>query len=223
MDIVKETVIYSNTPFKKFRWVSYYSMVYVSLIAINFVFLPLPHILKEHVESMTDRYKKRKSDEEEPVERFDLEHMYQPNPQSDNRTLTQRIKDLNFTEVWTGKYLVMNLKEKPLLVAFALSAGILVPSLFSLYLRRVVHMITLLPNNKVRFEFFSPMAFAKPPKLEVPLNMVSCQSSRNTDKRYSILKIKGYRGFHLVSKTEGKFHHPDLYDHYLGYARSWAN
>lgn len=218
MDNMKEKVIYINQPFKKYRWISYYSLIYVSLVALNMVILPFPQILKEHLDSSKSKFRK-KNDENGT---FDIESSYELNPDYKEVSLTERIAKFDYKDVLTGKYLAMNFKQNPALVIFALGGGVLIPSLFSLYLRRIVHKITLTSNNRVKFEFFSPIAFGKPPRLEVPIQSVSCRIGRTTTQRNSILKLRGYWGYHLVNLQDGVFNYPELYDSHLGYERSWA-
>lgn len=83
-------------------------------------------------------------------------------------------------------------------------------------------MITLLPHGRVKFDFFSPLGVGRPPSIELPLKDVSCVQTRESSGNFSILKLRGIIGYHLVSKKEGEFLEPRLYDEHLGYSRSWA-
>lgn len=219
MDAAKGIVVYSNLPFKRFRWITYYSAAYVSLVGLNLLVLPFPKLVEERLDTLKNKYRKREKNESGL---FDFDHVYEPNPDYVEQPRNQRLANYDLKDALAGKYFIMNLKDKPALVIASTAAGFLVPILFQFYLRRLVHKITIVPNDRVKFEFFSAFAIGRPPCLEVPLNSVSCEISRSTAKRFSILKLKNHLGYHLVSVKEGTFHDPKLYDSLLGYQRSWA-
>lgn len=117
---------------------------------------------------------------------------------------------------------VTSLLNRPLYCISVFTGCGLITSAFMIYSRRMVHKITLLPNDRVRFAFFNPNPFAGPITMEIPIRNVSCTQGRDSKHNYTILRLKGYWGYHLVHKVEGKFLEPELFDKNLNYMRAWA-
>lgn len=196
------------------------TLAQIGFLAVNIFVMPTSRLLKERQEALSNRVikRERKKEEEDPNE-FPIE--YELNPDYDSATFFQRLRRLKYSEIFSFKNVKENMQEQPILTLGLFSAATLVSSAFFMYARRTVHMITILPGERVRFAFFSP-TFSKPPTIELPLREVSCVSGRKSKYQYSILKLRNYRGYHLVHKTEGQFIDPKMYDKYLGYKRSWA-
>lgn len=219
MTIEKETLVYVSLPYKKYRWISYLSVVQVGFIAINFFVLPTSRLIRERSEALQNRVRRKEKKEVSTdgyVEKFEI------NPDYDGATVLQRLKGLDYREVFTIHNVVQNIGERPLLSAGIFVSMGLVTTAFCIYARRILHMITLLPNDRVRLAFHSAFAIGKPKSVELPLHHVSCVAPRQSKHNYAILKIKNNYGFHLIHKAEGKFLEPKLYDKYLGFERSWA-
>lgn len=213
----QEIVLYVNQPFKKFRWLGFLSVVQVGFVMLNFILMPTPKLIEERAEALRNRVRKKKVEGSEQV----IDE-YEPNPDYDPATVSQRLKRLSYGELFSPKNIVDNLVSRPVLSSVAFGSAFLISSASYLYCRRMAHIITLLPNERIRFTSFSPHAFGKPPSIEVPLENISCVTGRKSATNYSILKFKGYYGYHLVQKRDGQFVEPKLYDQHLGYSRSWA-
>lgn len=216
-----ETVLYISEPFKKYRWVSYYSLFMALAFSMTTVFLPTPSLIEERQQSLLNkvrRKERKENDREEPTEQIEE---FEPNPDYDPATIGERLKRLNYRDLLSFSSIYQNVSERPYTTLALFGACSLVSGAFSFYARRTVYKLALLPNERVRFSFFSPLAFGKPPSLEVPLRHVSCVASRQSPHNYSILKIKGYKFYFLVHKAEGIFLEPKLYDQNLGFARNW--
>lgn len=219
MVIEKETLIYVSLPYKKYRWLSYLSLIQVGFIGINFFVLPTPKLIEERREALRNKVR-RKEKIEKPLDEYEDE--FEVNPDYDGATVFQRLRRLDYREVFTLKNVVQNISERPFLSAGVLVSMGLVTTAFCLYAQRIVHMVTLLPNDRVRLAFHSAFAIGKPKSLELPLQHLSCVAPRQSKHNYAILKIKNKYGYHLVHKAEGHFLEPKLFDKYLGFERSWA-
>lgn len=196
------------------------SAAQLGFIVLNIFVMPTTRLIRERQEALANRViKKERKKEEDDLNEFPID--YELNPDYDPATFFQRLRRLKFSEIFSLRNVKENFQERPFLSLGLLSAGVLVSSAFFVFARRTVHMITLIPGERVRFAFFSP-TFSQPPTIELPLREVSCVSGRKSKFVYSILKLKNYRGYHLVHKTEGEFLEPKMYDKYLGYKRSWA-
>lgn len=217
MTIEKEVLVYCSLPFKKYRWISYMSVIQIGFLALNTVILPTPRLLKERQEAVKNRLKKKEKSDDSVV--WDE---YEPNPDYDPSTVWEKIKRLNHKDLFAPSNILKNIVERPYLTLGLLGVSALMTSAFVMYAHRMAHLITLLPNERVRFSSFSAFAIGKPPTIELPVRDVSCVQGRKSKHNYSILKLRGYWGYHLVHKSEGQFLEPKLYDKYLGYERSWA-
>lgn len=215
MAIERELLIYASLPYKKFRWVSYLSLMQVGFVGINLMVLPNTSLIQ----------KQNKPIEEQKQVDQDVERNINGNQkqQQQNRGIINRLTDPNsYKGLVSLETTIDNIKENPLLTTTMITCSTLIVSAVFFYAKRSIHTITLLPNEKVKFQFFSPFAMREPSTLVLPLRNVSCKSARKSKQNYSILKLKGYRGYHLVHKAEGYFLEPKLYDKYLGYERSWS-
>jgi hypothetical protein len=217
MSLSKEIVIYINQPYSKFRWLGVISTVQIGFVMLNFILMPTNKLIEQRAEALKNRVIKKKVEETEGI----LDE-YEPNPDYDPATVFQRLKRLDYGELFSPKNAIDNMVSRPILSTVAVGASLLISFALHIYCRRMAHIITLLPNERVRFTSFSPFALSKPPSIEVPLTNISCVQGRKAPTNYSILKIKGYYGYHLVQKQDGKFLEPKLYDQNLGYSRSWA-
>lgn len=224
INIKKPVVVYASLPFKKYRWISYVSFIQVGFLVVNLWFLPTSRLVAERNEALANRViKKKKSDDltnNQNSSSDEWEDELVINPDYDPATVFERFKRLDYKELFTIRNVINNITERPLISLGLVASSVLISSSFWIYARRTLHMITLLPNERVRLSFFSPMG--KPPSIELPLRDISCVQSRQSKHNYSILKLRGRLGFHLVHKAEGQFLEPKLYDKYLGYERSWA-
>lgn len=213
MTIEREILIYNSLPFKKYRWLSYMSAFQVGFLLLNLVVQPTPALVEDHRRASNEGKSEKKPKESGPKSKSSI-----------NKTaLWQQLQDFNYDEVFSVKNLVTNIRERPYFSVCTLAASVLMTSAATLYAHRMAHAITLLPKDRVRFSYFSILGVGKPPYVEMPLRDVSCVLGRQTDKNYSILKFKGYIGYHLVHKSEGLFLNPKLYDKHLGYERAWAS
>lgn len=216
--IDKEIIVYASQPFKKYRWISYLSVIQVGFLTLNLFVLPTNKLIEQRVNAIKNKVRKKQSTEKSDTSLDE----YEPNPDYDSSTLVERLKKLNYRELFTVRSIYNNVTERPLLSASAVTASILITTALFTYARRIVHMIVLLPNERVRIFCFSAFAFGKPKAIELPASHISCVSPRKSPHNYSIIKLKNHYGFHLVNKTEGHFLEPKLYDKYLGFQRSWA-
>lgn len=219
MVINKEILVYANLPYKKYRWISYISVIQVGFIALNLFVLPTRRLVQERQEALKNRVRRKEIKEKSQdgyVDEFEI------NPDYDDATVFQRLKRLNYRDLFTLKNVSQNISDRPLFSAGVVLSMGMVSAAFFTYARRIIHKVTLLPNERVRLAFFSAFALGKPKTLELPLHNISCVSSRHSKHNYAILKIKNYLGYHLIQKTEGQFLQPKLYDKYLGFERSWA-
>lgn len=221
MSIHKEIRIYHNIPHKKYRWISYVSFFNISFISVNLFFIATPKLLRERTSAIKDMYLKKEvidpdNPDGEPIIEYELD------PNYDDTGIFKKIFQSFRRDIFTLENFTNNFKERPYYCSGLLTSSILVGVAFTMYARRMVHTITLLPANRVRLQFFNPLPIGKPITRVVHLRDISCQQDRNSKHNYSILRLKGSWGYHLVHKTEGEFLHPKLYDKYLGYQRSWA-
>lgn len=198
------------------------SFMQIGFLTLNLLFLPTSRLLRERQEALENRLRRKQRDENETKSPYSIEDEFELNPDYDPATVWQRIKRLDYKQVFSIGNVVDNIKERPFLTLGILGSSALITSALVIYAHRMAHMITLLPNDRVRFSSFSVLAIGEPPTIEIPLRNVSCIQGRKSKNNYSILKFKGYKGYHLVHKSEGQFIEPKLYDKYLGYQRSWA-
>lgn len=218
MSFDKEIVIYVNQPYKKFRWLGYMSAVQIGFVVANFVLMPTPKLIEERMNALKNRVRKK-----EPVDGVEqIFEEYEPNPDYDPATVFERMKRLSYRELFSPKNILDNVTERPVLSAAAIGSVLLITSGIFIYCRRMAHIITLLPNDKIRFTSFSPIALGKPRSIELSVQNVSCVTSRKANMNYAVLKFKGYYGYHLVQKRDGQFLEPKLFDQHLGYSRAWA-
>lgn len=219
MVIDKEILVYVSLPYKKYRWISYISVVQVGFIALNLFVLPTRRLIQERQEALKNRVRRKEIKEQSQdgyVDEFEI------NPDYDNATFFQRLKRLNYRDLFTIQNLSQNMSDRPLFSAGAILSMGLVSTAFCIYASRIIHKVTLLPNDRVKLAFFSAFAVGKPRTLELPLHYISCVSPRKSKHNYAILKIKNHLGYHVIQKSEGQFLEPKLYDKYLGFERSWA-
>lgn len=221
MTINKEILIYHNLPYKKYRWISYISIIQVGFIGFNLIVLPTPKLMQERQDASKSKIKKKPIESLDQTKPEEIFEQYESNSDYDSSTLFQKFKDLSWKELLSFRNISDNVTQRPLLSSALLAASILVSSGFCLYARRNIHKVYLLPGDRVRFHLFSAFAIGKPPRLEVPLQNVSCVHDRKSANNYSILKIKGYQGYHLIHKSEGQFLEPKLYDKYVAFSRPW--
>lgn len=220
MSIDKETVVYANLPATKFRWISYVTLAQVGFIALNLFLMPTKRLIRERQEALANKTKEEgqdslSSDDSKPKNEPKLD------TDTDSTTLLQKLKNMNYAELFSISNVKENFQDRPLVCLGIIGAASLISTGYFFYAIRTVHMVTLLPGERVRFAFFSPV-FSRPSTLELPLRDVSCVQGRKSNSNYSILKLRNFRGYHLVHKTEGQFVDPKAYDKYLGYQRAWA-
>lgn len=216
----KEIVLYANLPYNKYRWYGYISAAQVGFVLFSLIVMPTPRIIEER-KIASDRRDKRR--DVNPGEQS-LERTNEPvaaKARHETATLWQRLRRFDYSELLSPGNFKENIVDRPYLSVGMLGATSLISFAFYIYTHRIAHVITLLPNQRVRFESFSAFAFGRPRSVELSVRDVSCVVGRKSPNNYSILKFKGYRGYHLVHKTEGIFLEPKLYDEYLGYERSW--
>lgn len=200
MPIHKDVIIYKLEPLKKFRWISYLTLGQALIVGVNIIFLP-----KERDKQTLKAPAKQQSE-------FVADDTVLAVKNSTGDCMNDLLSWNNIKD---------NFKTRPVICWSMITTSILISLGLTIYARRTAHMITLLPGNRVRFSSFSPLGSGSPPVVELPLTDVSCVSGRMS-QNYSILKFRGYFGYHLVN-TEGKFVHPKLYDENLGYKRSWLD
>lgn len=218
MTITKEVLIYANLPPTKFRWIGYVAFAQIGFIGLNFLVLPTQRIVREREEAIKNKVIKKQitTSEGETIERWE------PNPDYDSATILQRLWRLDYYEIFNFRNFKDNIAGRPYMTAGMTAAAILVAGSLSLLVKRNIHKITLLPNERVRITVFPTLVFKSDRSMEMSLRDISCVQPRNSEHRYSILKLRGYRMFHLVEKQEENFIEPQLYDQYLSYERSWA-
>lgn len=223
MEINKEILIYRSIPYTKYRWIGYMSAVQFGFLSMNLFFLPTSRLIRERREALENRIiRRQKEDDERNHDPNVIEDEFIPNPDYDPSSLLERFKKLNIQDLFTLENLKNNISENPYLSIGLLSASIAITTAFTTFARRTIHTITLLPYERVRLTFFTPFCHGQPPALESSLRNISCVAPRTSPHNYAILKLKGYRGYHLISKKEGEFLQPKLFDNHLGYSRSWA-
>lgn len=219
MGITREIVVFSCLPFKKYRWVTYVTMGQVGFITVNLFVLPTPALMAER-ESM----KMLDGGVRVRTGNLDLEFSGPVSKQGDSSTsLIRRLTNLDFRDIFSTNNVVANLIGRPYFSGALLASMCLITAGLVYRSKRSIHMITLLPQDKVRIATFSPTAFGKPPTIEIPHSHVSCVQPREGTNTYAMLRIKNYRGIFLIDRAEGTFHEPKLFDEYLSYARSWAD
>lgn len=216
MGINKEILIYQNLPFKKYRWISYLSAIQLGFLLTNILLIPPEKLKKERREAQAKH--KEKMSNKGPSDEFQSESVSDP----ENFAIIEKIKKLTTGDLFSLQNFFDNVRDNPYLSIGLMSASAVMFGALNVYARRTIHTITLLPSERVRLTFFTPTCVGKAPSLDIPITKISCVSPRTTPNNYSILKLQGYIGYHLVSKKEGEFVEPVLYDQYLGYSRSWA-
>jgi len=216
MTVDKEVLIYRSTPYKKYRWISYITVLQVGLIITNTLFMPTKKYRTERKEAEARKVGRKKRDPSETDAQDQL--MEETKPKSG--TLLEQVQKVE-TNLVSLQNLIDNAKERPKTLAVLLGGSILMATALIFFARRSIHMITLLPKDRVKFSVFSPLAFSEPPTMTMALRDVSCRSPRDLSKNYSILKLRGYKGFHLVSTKDGEFLEPELYDEHVGVSRGW--
>lgn len=207
MGIAREIVVYSCQPHNKYRWISYVTIGQLSFIVVNLFVLPTPELVAKR-----------------QAKKISVSNDGGLNQSQNSLGLRQKLAELNYGEIFSTSNIVSNLTGRPYFSFGLIFASGLITMGLIMRARRSIHMMTLLPEDKVRISTFSPIAMGKPPTIEIPLSHLSCLQPRESgNKNYSMLKIKGRVGVHLLDKAEGVFHEPKLFDQYLGYARSWAS
>lgn len=207
---MKDTLIYINNPFKKFRWFSYVALGQIGFVTLNLALWPNEKLVYERDKVLQDREKRK------------LTGKALEGDQVESRSIFEGLKSFEYSTLFTLRSIYENVKERPKSAFAMLSVTAFMTTASWFMTKRSIHMIKLLPNDRVEFSLFSMLALGKPPTLVVPLREVSCRTGRKGKTNYSILKIKGYSGYHLVHKPDGIFLEPKLYDKHLGYSRNWA-
>lgn len=210
MIINKEVLVYSSQPFTKYRWIGFMSTIQIGFVLLSVSLMPTQKLIDE----------RRLASERNKKEEVECSLSNRSSSQ-DYVSLWEKLKRAQYNEIITYNNVRDNMVDRPYIFFGLIGASIAISSAFFIYARRIAHKITLLPKDRIRFESFTPFAIGAPPKTELPLRNVSCVSGRRSQTNYSILKFKGYRGYHLVHKTDGRFLEPKLYDEYLGFKRSW--
>lgn len=208
-------------PPSKYRWISYFSIFQMSVLSFNLFFLATPKLIEERDEAIKNKYRKRQIKQEEIGTETEIQQ-WELNPDYNPDTLWQRMKKSFSKDIFTWKNIKNNAMERPLTCAGLLGSSGLVFAAFGFYAHRMVHRIILLPNERVRFQFFNALPLGKPNTLELNLSDISCNAGRKSNFNYSTLRLRDRWGYFLVHKSEGEFLEPKLYDKYLGYERSWA-
>lgn len=219
LPINKETLLYYNSPYKKYRWMGIINVVQIAFAVANVAFMPSNKLIQEHREAMERRVRKvtKPSDQNpsEMVEEFEL------NPEVEPLSLFQRMLRMDFSELLSPNNIYETAKDRPAFFFPVVGFSIIYTALTFLYTRRMAHKVSLLPTGHVKFSSFSPFAVKPPPTIVVPVRDVSCVTPRQSETNYIVIKIKGYRAGHLIHKTEGHLLEPRLFDEYLGQRRSW--
>lgn len=210
MFISREIVLYASLPAKKYRWITYLTIPITGLAGLNLFLIPTKELMEKHDEIIAKRALEAKKNKEEGSSNLD----------TSRGTLPQRLQRVDFRKMFSLKTIWNNIQDKPRDCAIMILTGIVFPSMGFLYTRRILHIITLLPGERVRFTFF-PLAHRPPSTLELSIRDVSCRQSRQSKHNYSILKLKNRWGYYLVHKNDGQFLEPKLYDNHLGYKRAW--
>lgn len=209
--IQKETLLYCNVPYKKYRLLGFSAVLQVGFVTINLLMMPSKKLMEQHEEAKKNRALREPTNEE----LFNAEVVK-------SLTFMQRIARLDYREILDPMNVYENLTGRPWISIPLIGFSLAYTSLCISYTRRVAHMISLLPNGYVRFSSFTPFGFKKSPSILVAVRDVSCVTPRQAATNYAVIKIRGYRGTHLIHKTHGQFLEPKLFDEYLGQTRSWA-
>lgn len=216
--VAKPTVIYQNIPYKKFRWIVWFSLAQSCIIGTSLC-IKL---------SGVDAEKKKRVERSQQFSKisYNEQESDKKSENSEPSLLSQIINEKkSLIDLGKAKISFTNAKDnfiyKPFSSMAILCAGIscIVPFLY--YARRSIHRITLLPNDRVLLEYFSPLALSKPKSLELPLKYVSCKVTRKSSGNYVILKLKDHVGYHLVHKSLGSFSEPKLFDMFMSHERVW--
>lgn len=227
--ITSDVLIYINQPYRQFRVFGLLAVTYTAFMGVNFIVSPTKEMLALRERSIREQKEKLKKVREEELnsetefqtEFVDMRPRSIPTPEEK----LPFHKRLDWKGTFDKKNMIQNFKDRPYLNGGLLLASVAIVVGFLVYPRRQIHSITLLAGgDKVRFTLFSPWALKKPSELVLPLKDVSCVSGRDSKRTFSILKLRGYKMYHLVSLGgKAEFLQPQLYDKYLGYSRSWAN
>lgn len=210
LPINKETLLYCSAPYKKYRLMGFSVVLQVSVVLANILLMPSKKLLAQHEEA-----RKKRAREPTPAEELDAKVVK-------SLGLVQRILNLDYKEIFDPANIYENIKGRPYICLPLIGFSLAYTGLVIIYTRRVAHMISLLPTGHVRFSSFTPFGFRKSPSVVVPVRDISCVTPRQADTNFAVIKIRGYRGTHLVHKSEGQFLEPKLFDEYLGQTRSWA-
>lgn len=214
----KDILLYISEPYKRFRWISVVSVIQVGFALVSVLVMPTQKIIDERQEA---RAKFKEKTERPNQQSRDVPSKEVAEIQEDQTTLWARVKQFDYGDIFSIHNVKENLAGRPYLSIGILGATSVISFALHMYARRVAHRVSLLPNERIRFESFSPLALGKPPSIEVPARDISCVSGRKSANNYAILKLRNYWGYHLIHKTEGTFLQPKLYDEHLGYKRSW--
>lgn len=170
MMAAKEIVLYVNQPFKKFRWVGLVSVAQFGFVMFSMVVMPSHRLVEERRAALASVVRRRKLEPEERVFKpgeLPVDEVFEPNPEYDSATFWERIARLNYGEIFSPHNIQENVSGRPYLTLGLLGASVAIAFGFNMYVRRMAHVITLLPGQRIRFESFSAFGFGKPPTIEL--------------------------------------------------------
>ncbi|XP_054285543.1 transmembrane protein 223-like [Macrosteles quadrilineatus] len=121
---------------------------------------------------------------------------------------------------WWKKIDLEDKKTRKIVASSCFLIGYLILSVSWIYTLRSVRMLVLRKDNKtVSIVTYGP--FARNRVLEVPLENITTNVSREFAKTQLPIKVKGKWFYYILDVKEGKFQNPVLFDHTAGMKRTF--